>query len=95
MRRTGNRSLPPAGNLADATAPNEVHDAKQDDGTDQRHQKALDSDALIDRPAAENQTGDKGADDADDDIEQNSLLRVGAHHHAGKPADNSAHDKPN
>ena len=42
-----------------------------------------------DEPAAEER-----ADDADHDIEKDSLTAVGAHHDAGKPADDAANDQP-
>ena len=49
---------------------------------------------LVDVAAVEDQPADERADDADDDVEQYALLRVGAHDEAGQPADDAADHEP-
>src|SRR5579884_2174266 len=71
----------------------QVDDRKQHDRADQRVEKALDPNSLVDVHAAE-QPRDERADDADDDVEDDSLLGVGSHDQAGEPSDNAADDQP-
>ena len=83
------------GRLADRAAANEVDDRQQDDRAEQRIEEALDGDRVVERrAAAEQETGDRRADDADDDVEKDALLSIGAHDHAGQPAANATDDQP-
>jgi hypothetical protein len=83
---------------AHAAAAEQIHDRQQDDGADQRDQERGQRDALIDRADAEqrghDESGEQRADDTDNDVEQDALLRVGAHDDAGEPAHHAAHDQP-
>src|SRR5687768_13192928 len=85
--------------LADGAAAEEVDDGEQNDRADKRgekdaavegvaHDRALGADERPEQEAAEQR-----ADDSDDDVEQDALLRIGAHHDAGEPADNATDDK--
>src|SRR5690606_5182611 len=85
---------------AHASAPEQVDDRQQDDRADQGRDESHDVEAATgagratdqrrDQPAA-----DQGADDADDDVEQDALLRVRLHDHAGKRADDADHYQVN
>ena len=46
-------------------------------------------------PPPKHQAGDNGADDADDNVENDALLSVSAHDHAGEPAQDTTDDEPN
>src|SRR3954471_4522293 len=81
--------------LPDRASADEVHDREQDDCADQRIEKRLDRDAVVERgAAAEQQAGDEGANDADDDVEDYPLLRIGSHDQACEPAANATDDQP-
>src|SRR5690606_34776079 len=85
---------------AHAAAPEQVDDRQQDDRADQGRDESPDAESATGagRPADERRdqpAADQGADDADDDVEQDALLRVRLHDHAGEPADDAAHDQPN
>src|SRR5690606_7826103 len=80
-------------------APHEVDDGQKDHGTDQRDQQRAQAEyALVDggntHERREEPARQHGAHDAHDDVEQYTLLRIGAHEQAGKPAEHAAHDKP-
>src|SRR5688500_11847030 len=78
---------------------NQVDDEQQDDCADQRDKESRQAEiALVERTAADQRRNEpsaqQGADDADDDIQEEPLLRVGLHDEAGYPSDNPAHDQP-
>jgi hypothetical protein len=90
-------SLLPA--LARSAASNQVHDAQQDDRTQQRHQQRRHAEvALVDgrdpEDRAQQPSTQQRARDADHHVEQYSLLSVGAHDEAGNPADDSTNGEP-
>ncbi|VVT27486.1 hypothetical protein SPHINGO391_500008 [Sphingomonas aurantiaca] len=81
--------------LADATATHEVHDREQDDRTQQRHdERGQRQRRVVDGATRQDQTTDECADDANDDVQKYTLLRISAHDHAGNPADDAADDQP-
>lgn len=78
---------------------NQVDDEQQDNGADERYEKARQAEiALVERTAADQRpyepSAQQGADDSDDDVQEEPLLRVGLHDEAGYPSDNPAHDQP-
>src|SRR5262245_38740881 len=86
--------------LTDAAAPDQVDDREQDDSAEERDQQSAQAEIpLIDRPGPEQRgeqpAAQQGADDADHDVENYTLLGIGLHHHAGKPADQTSDDQPN
>src|SRR5690606_2578231 len=95
--------LPVAGRLpasAHPSAPEQVDDGQQDDGANQRYQDADEVDSIVDRSTADPQHAGQpatkqGADDADHDVEEDTLLGVGLHDEAGDPADDAADNQPN
>ena len=63
--------------LADAAATHEVHDREQHDRTQQRNQeRGQRQRCAVDRTTRQDQAADERADDADDDVQENALLRV-------------------
>src|SRR5690606_24311927 len=85
---------------AHATTPEQVNDRQQDNRTYQRHQQSGDTEITAVDIAANTQhaadpAANEGADDADDDVEEDALLAIGLHDHAGNPADDAAYDQPN
>lgn len=81
--------------LAHRTSAHEVDDGQQDHRSDQGHEEAGQRQTgIVDRTTRQNQAADKRADDADDDVQEDTLLCVGPHDDAGKPAHNAAHDQP-
>src|SRR5687767_14559855 len=75
----------------------EVDDGEQDHRADQRHEQRPHAEvARVDGAGAEQrgeqQAADEGADDAHDDVEENALPVIGAHDHAGNPAEQAADD---
>src|SRR5688572_20978964 len=78
---------------------NHVDDDQQDDRADHRDEKARQAEiALVDRSATDQRRNEpaaqQGADDPDDDVEEEALLRVGLHDEAGYPTDDAAYDQP-
>src|SRR5687768_4166440 len=84
------------GRLADRAPANEIDDREQDDRAKERPKNVGQVQRVrIDGAAADDQAGDNGANDADNDIHQDTLLGVSAHDEAGEPTDNTADDDPN
>ena len=86
------------GRSAGAPAPHQVDDGQQDHRADQRDQQRTEAEhALVDRrnsqEGRDENAGNGRADDADDHVQQDALLPVGAHQEAGDPADQAAHDE--
>src|SRR5262249_48059154 len=86
--------------LSRSPAPEQVDDGEKHDGADERHQQRANAEGvLVDRRHTYQRRYEKpcdcGADDADDDVEKNALLCIGAHDEAGYPAEYSADDEPN
>src|SRR5688572_13819663 len=84
---------------ANRAATKEIDDREQDHRSDQRHEERGQRDAVIDRADADQRRDDEPrqqrADDADDDVEQDALLRVSAHDDARQPAHHTAYYQPN
>src|SRR5882672_2395854 len=85
--------------LASAAAPYQVDDREQDDRAEERDQQAAEAEVtLVDGPGAEQRcqqpAAEHCADDADDDVEKNALLRIGAHEKAREPAHQATDHEP-
>src|SRR5690606_39533235 len=79
-----------------ATAAHQIDDREQDDRTDESPQEAIGLEGAGLGAAHEHavkKSALKSTHDADDDIEEDALLRVGAHDDARQPADDAADDK--
>jgi uncharacterized protein YggE len=81
--------------LANRAPADEVHDREQDNCAEQRPKEGLDRQTSIDVTFTEQQPGDHRADDADDDIEDDPLLRVRPHDKAGEPTNDASDNQPN
>src|SRR5690606_34867625 len=84
---------------AHAPATEQVDDGEQHDRTDQRDQDAGEADPVVDRSAADAEHAGQPAtkpraDDADDHVEEDTLLDVGLHDEAGDPANDAADNQP-
>src|SRR6266545_1036707 len=83
---------------ADGAAAEQVDDRQQDHGAHEGDQETREAEVpLRDRAGAEQRgekrAGEKRADDADDDVEDDALLSIGPHDHAGDPADQATYDE--
>src|SRR5687768_5812737 len=83
--------------LADRAATEQVDDRQQQDRADEGRKQgaaveavAAEQGAVGAEEAAEQEAPEQRADDADDDVEQDALLRIGTHHDAREPADDAA-----
>src|SRR3546814_5968467 len=77
-----------------------VDDRQQDQRADKRHEQRANIEGARDNgSAADERSHDPPrqhrSHDADDDIQENALLAVGAHDDAGQPADDAADDQKN
>src|SRR4051812_2916312 len=103
LRSTGRRpgARPAAGTRsARAAATDQIDDRQEDDRAEERDPEAGDAEVvLVDRAGTEHRcqqpAAQHRADDADDDVQDDALLPVGSHDHAGDPTDEAAHYKPN
>src|SRR3546814_8766679 len=79
-------------------SPDQIDDREQDDGADKGgHQrppvKGVAAQMAATEDTAEQQPAEDRTDATDDDVQEDALLGIGAHHAAGKPADDAAHDE--
>src|SRR5436190_1058966 len=82
-----------------SAAAEQIDDAQKDDCADQRHEHRRKTEGvLVDGGHADERrdepTAEQRADDADDDVQDHALLRVGPHDHACQPTDDSADYQP-
>src|SRR3954451_21582588 len=85
------RMLNPALCLPYRTTRDQVHNAQQYDSADERDRQGGQIEhTIVDRDGVPGQyteqpAADQRAEDADDDVEQRALARIGVHDDAGKP----------
>src|SRR3546814_13988954 len=97
-RSTRTDTLLPYTTLFRSSAPDEVDDREQDDRADEGRHERPPVEGVAAQMAAADQTAEQQpaedrADATDDDVQEDALLGIGAHHDAGKPADDAAHDE--
>src|SRR5215831_11192757 len=85
--------------VTDGPATEQVDNRQENDGPQQRDQERGEAEiVLIDGANAEerreHEPGDQGADNPHHDIQEQALLRIGAHDEAGNPPQDTPDDNP-
>lgn len=82
--------------LFSGLAPNELHDGEQDNCTNQAGEEAEDDSTVrdVNAESAKEEATEQAANDANNNVEANALLGVGALNLGGDPACKAADDNP-